>query len=69
MQIDPGSPKSGCPVNHDELKWVSRQLSGECGWNDELTTLISREGLDHARSNFRFALLEHMSMRTDDKTI
>ena len=37
------------------------------GWNDELTRLIKREGMDYARRNFTFALLEYRSMKTDDK--
>lgn len=39
------------------------------GWNDELTRLIKREGMDYARRNFTFALLEYRSMKTDDKII
>lgn len=39
------------------------------GWNDELTKLIDREGLDYARNNFRISLLEYRPARTDDATI
>jgi hypothetical protein len=39
------------------------------GWNDELTTLIVREGLDYARRNFRISLLEYRPAKTDDKVI
>lgn len=39
------------------------------GWNDELTTLIAREGLDYARRNFRISLLEYRPAKTDDKAI
>lgn len=39
------------------------------GWNDELTRLIKKEGIEYARNNFRFSLLEYRSMRADDKTI
>lgn len=39
------------------------------GWNDELTRLIKKEGVQYARENFSFALLEFRSMKTDDKTI
>jgi hypothetical protein len=37
--------------------------------NDELTALIKRNGLDYARRNFRFALLEYCGMKTDDQTV
>lgn len=36
------------------------------GWTDELTKLITEEGLDYARSHFKFTLLEYRPMRTDD---
>jgi hypothetical protein len=39
------------------------------GWNDELTKLINARGLEYARRNFRFALLEYRGMRCDDRTI
>jgi hypothetical protein len=39
------------------------------GWNDELTTLIKKEGFEYARKNFKFSILEYRSMRTDDSTI
>jgi hypothetical protein len=39
------------------------------GWNDELTDLIEREGLDYARRHFRISLLEYRSAKTDDKII
>jgi len=39
------------------------------GWNDELTNLIKEEGIDYARKNFRFSLLEFRPMKTDDTTI
>ncbi len=39
------------------------------GWNDELTRLIKKEGIQYARINFRFALLEYRSMKVDDKVI
>ncbi len=39
------------------------------GWNDELTRLIDREGLDYARRNFRISLLEYRPAKTDDKVI
>lgn len=39
------------------------------GWNDELTKLIGEQGLDYARSNFKFCILEHRAMKTDDQVI
>ena len=39
------------------------------GWNDELTKLIQDEGIDYARKNFRFSLLEYRPARTDDRII
>ena len=39
------------------------------GGNNELKCLIDEKGLQYARENFSFALLEHRSMRTDDKKI
>jgi hypothetical protein len=39
------------------------------GWNDELTQLINREGLDYARRNFRISLLEYCPAKTDDKVL
>jgi hypothetical protein len=39
------------------------------GYSDELTAVISQNGLDYARKNFRFALLEYYAMKTDDRTV
>ncbi len=39
------------------------------GYNDELTQLITANGIDYARLNFRFALLEHRTMKTDDNVV
>lgn len=39
------------------------------GWNDELTKLIKEEGIEYARNNFSFTLLEYRSMKADDKII
>jgi len=49
-------------------RWACYVQTGH-GYNDELTRLISKSGIEHARENFRFALLEHRSMKTDDKAI
>ena len=39
------------------------------GWSDALTQLIKREGVEYARKNFKFVLLEYRSMKVDDKVI
>jgi hypothetical protein len=39
------------------------------GWNDELTKLIHEKGIEYARENFRFCLLEYRPARTDDRVI
>lgn len=39
------------------------------GWNDELTKIIRKKGLEYARKNFRFALLEYMPARTEDNIV
>lgn len=39
------------------------------GYNDELTSLIKQNGIDYARKNFHFAILEYFPMKTDDNSI
>jgi len=39
------------------------------GYNDELTKVIKKHGIDYARKHFRFALLEQRTMKTDDLVI
>lgn len=39
------------------------------GWNDELIKIINKKGIEYARRNFIFAILEYRSMKTDDKII
>jgi len=39
------------------------------GFTDELTRVIKENGIEYARTNFRFALLEHRTPKTDDKII
>jgi len=39
------------------------------GFNDELTKVIATAGIEYARKNFRFTLLEYRSMRIDDIVI
>ncbi len=49
-------------------RWSTYILTGH-GYNDELVDLITKNGLDYARKNFHFAILELRSMKTDDDTI
>jgi hypothetical protein len=49
-------------------RWSCYVATGH-GWNDELCTLITQEGLDYARSHFRLTLLEYRPMKCDDRTI
>lgn len=39
------------------------------GWNQGLSELISETGIEYARANFQFSILEFYSMRTDDQFI
>lgn len=39
------------------------------GGNDELTKLIKEKGIDYARNNFKFTLLEYRPTKVDDKVI
>ncbi|MFZ3123233.1 MAG: GIY-YIG nuclease family protein [Thermodesulfovibrionales bacterium] len=39
------------------------------GWNDALTKLIKDYGIQYARDNFQFSILEYRSMKTDDQVI
>lgn len=49
-------------------RWQCYMNTGH-GWNDELTQLIEREGIEYARQNFRISLLEYRPARTDDQLI
>ena len=49
-------------------RWECYMNTGH-GWNDELTQLIEREGIEYARQNFRISLLEYRPARTDDTLI
>lgn len=49
-------------------RWQSYMNTGH-GWNDELVNVIRKRGMDYARKNFRFSLLEYMPARTDDSTV
>lgn len=39
------------------------------GWNDGLTEIIDKHGLEYAMKNFKVTLLEYRPMKTDDATI
>lgn len=39
------------------------------GWNDELTRIIRKKGMDYARKNFKFSLLDIMNMKTPDELV
>lgn len=50
-------------------RWATYVYSDGHGYNDELVNLIKEEGADYARRNFQLAILELLSMKTDDDTI
>ncbi|WP_339560831.1 GIY-YIG nuclease family protein [Pseudomonas sp. EA_65y_Pfl1_P113] len=50
-------------------RWQAYLLTGHGGHSDELTKLISTEGIEYAREYFSFTLLEYRSMRTDDEVV
>jgi hypothetical protein len=39
------------------------------GWNAEFSGLVAASGIEYARENFKFTLLEHRPARVDDKVI
>jgi len=49
-------------------RWCTYINTGH-GYNDELVELIGKNGIDYARKNFQFAILELRSIKTDDDTI
>ena len=49
-------------------RWACYMGTGH-GWNDELITLINKKGIDYARQNFKFSLLEYRPMKTDDTVV
>lgn len=49
-------------------RWNQYINSGH-GGNAALAELIDKKGIDYARENFRFSLLEYRSMKTDDNEI
>jgi len=49
-------------------RWAAYIASGH-GYNDKLVKIIEEKGIDYARKNFRFVLLEYRPMRVDDSVI
>src|ERR1035437_7557164 len=49
-------------------RWAVYVETGH-GLNGELTKIISANGIEYARKNFRFSLLEYRSMKIDDNVI
>ena len=49
-------------------RWACYVETGH-GYTDELTQIMKTSGIEYARKHFRFALLEHRTMKTDDKVV
>lgn len=49
-------------------RWARYVETGH-GYNDGLTQIIATSGIEYARKHFRFALLEHRTMKTDDNVV
>lgn len=49
-------------------RWETYVYTGH-GWNEGLSSLIKDAGIDYARKNFQFSILDFYSMRTDDQII
>ena len=49
-------------------RWSCYASTGH-GYNDDLVTVIEKEGIDYARKNFQFSVLEVISMRADDSYV
>ena len=49
-------------------RWNCYVFTGH-GYNDELTQLIAKQSVDHARNYFRFSLLEYLPAKTDDAVV
>ena len=47
-------------------RWKTYVYSEGHGYNDELVELIAKNGADYARNNFQLAIIELLSMKTDD---
>lgn len=49
-------------------RWETYVYTGH-GWNEGLSKVLEKEGIDYAKNNFTFSLLDFYSMRTDDRVI
>ena len=49
-------------------RWSCYASTGH-GFNDDLIEIIEKEGIGYARQNFQLAILELLSMKTDDETV
>lgn len=49
-------------------RWETYILTGH-GWNEGLTTVINECGIEYARENFQFSLLEFYSMKIDSDVV
>ena len=49
-------------------RWACYVGTGH-GYNDELMEIIKASGIGYARKHFRFSLLEHRTMKTDDNVV
>jgi hypothetical protein len=49
-------------------RWENYVYTGH-GWNEGLSLLIRETGIEYARRNFQFSILDFYSMRTDDQII
>lgn len=59
---------SACGDSGIWSRWTSYINTGH-GGNDDLTKLIQQNGIEYARKNFRFSLLEYMPVKIDDQII
>ena len=49
-------------------RWAEYIDTGH-GGNNELVKIIGKEGIDYARNNFKYSLLEYRAMKTDNEVI
>ena len=72
MIVDKSNGKKYVGSAYGELgiwsRWSCYMDTGH-GYNDELTNIIEEKGRPYAQRNFRFCLLEHRQLKTDDQTI
>lgn len=50
-------------------RWSCYVNTGGHGGNDELVDLIKANGIEYARKNFQYSILELLPMKTDDETV